>query len=124
MPRQLAWHFTNGPQLRCGTALETGRTYHVEPPIALCRRGLHASVRLIDALTYAPGSTLSRVELSGEILTDNDKIVATDRRVLWTIDATDLLRRFARSCALDVIDLWDAPEIVVRWLRTGDERCR
>jgi len=32
--------------------------------------------------------------------------------------------RFARLCALDVAHLWNAPEVVVRYLRTGDEEIR
>ena len=30
-------------------------------------------------------------------------------------------REFARWCALQVIDKWKAPEVVVRWLKTGDK---
>ena len=35
-----------------------------------------------------------------------------------------MLREFARWCALSVIDKWDAPEIVRRYLETGDESIR
>jgi hypothetical protein len=37
---------------------------------------------------------------------------------------TSKLRAFARACALDVIDLWDVPEQVREYLRTGDENLR
>jgi len=33
-------------------------------------------------------------------------------------------RKFACDCALDVIDEWDAPEVVVRYLKTQDESIR
>jgi hypothetical protein len=33
-------------------------------------------------------------------------------------------REFARKCALDVIHLWNAPDIVIRYLETGDEEIR
>jgi len=33
-------------------------------------------------------------------------------------------RKFACDCALDVIDRWDAPEVVVRYLKTQDESIR
>jgi len=53
-----------------------------------------------------------------------DKIVGNRRRILWRIDAMDTLRAFARRCALDVIHLWDAPDVVRRYLETGDEALR
>ena len=35
-----------------------------------------------------------------------------------------MLRAFARRCALDVSDRWDPPEIVLRYLKTGDPQLR
>ena len=90
----------------------------------MCREGLHASKRIMDALKYAPGATFCRVECGGEIIHDTDKLVCTERTILWRVDATEILREFARRCALDVIHLWDAPDIVVRYLNTGDESLR
>ena len=47
------------------------------------------------------------------------------RRILKSIDAEKLLRDFARWNALQVLHLWpEAPEIVVRFLKTGDEPIR
>src|SRR5690606_19611648 len=76
------------------------------------------------ALGYAPGPILWRVELGGTIVTGDDKVCATERTYLWGVDASECLREFARKCALDVIHLWDAPELVVRYLKTGDESIR
>src|SRR3990167_6716612 len=39
-------------------------------------------------------------------------------------DATEVLRSFARKCALDVVHLWEAPPVVKRYLRTGDPKLR
>jgi hypothetical protein len=50
--------------------------------------------------------------------------VATERTILWRIDGERVLREFARKCALDVIHLWDAPEVVKKYLETGDWRLR
>jgi len=47
--------------------------------IILCKYGLHASPRIIDALEYAPGCTLWEVTLGGTIINDIDKSVATER---------------------------------------------
>ena len=94
----LAWHFLpEDRRLRFGgrTLVEPGQTLTVEPPLELCSRGLHASVRPIDALSYAPGPILCRVALSGEILEDKDKVCAEHRTVLWMADATRALHLFA-----------------------------
>jgi hypothetical protein len=44
--------------------------------------------------------------------------------LIGCIEATSLLREFARKCALDVIHLWDAPAIVKEYLETGKEELR
>ncbi len=40
------------------------------------------------------------------------------------IDCEDVLRLFARQCALDVIHTWDAPDVVREYLETGKESLR
>jgi phage-related tail protein len=50
--------------------------------------------------------------------------VASRRIILWRINAEDVLRRFARQCALDVAHLWDIPSVVREYLETGDETKR
>ena len=120
----LAWHFV------CGT-LRDGRPIPADGEKLIhtgrlipCESGLHWSERLIDALEYAPGATLCQVAVSGEIVRQDDKGVSTERTILWRIDATDVLRKFARRCALDVAHLWDMPPVVRRFLETGDETIR
>ena len=63
--------------------------------------------------------------------TDNQNIFCfcidmtkTGRTYVGVVEATVLLRQFARECALDVIHLWKAPEVVVQYLKTGDESLR
>ena len=117
----LAYHFTNGYHLRDGQLLETGREYVFDGEPVMYECGYHASRHVFDALKYAPGSILSRVECR-EVTEERDyKLVCRRRRVIATIDATELLRRFARLCALEVTHLWKAPDIVIRYLKTGDE---
>ena len=122
----LGWWFCNGDELPNGDGrkIVVGKTHIAKGEIKLCHNGLHASKLLVDALSYAPGSNLYRVELSGKVLNDDNKMVASQRKYLWHIDAEKVMRRFTRRCALDVIHLWDAPEIVVRYLKTGDEDIR
>jgi len=120
----LAWHFVNAT-LRDGRPVpaDGGALKHVGPLVP-CETGLHASERLIDALQYAPGQVLCRVQMGGTIKREEDKLVARRRTILWRIDATDVLRVFARRCALDVAHLWDMPPIVQHYLETGDESIR
>jgi hypothetical protein len=120
-----AYHFF-GDTLRDGSPVPPdGEWLRVDPDrIELCSHGLHASLDPFDALQYAPGPNLAIVELSGRVVQGDDKLVASERRIIARIDATDLLRTFARQCALDVIDMWDAPAVVRQYLETGDESLR
>lgn len=119
-----AWHFV-GDTLRDGRPIPAdGETLVHDGPLEMCASGMHASVRIIDALQYAPGDTVCRVECGGTIVQGDDKLVCTERTILWRVDAEAMLRDFARRCALDVINLWDAPDVVVEYLRTGDESQR
>ena len=117
----LGWHFTKGEALRDGRDVVVGEVLRHEGELVMCRAGYHMSVYALDALRYAPGPWVWRVEGRGERLTHADKIVCRERVALWGYDATDVLRAFARRCALSVIHLWDAPEVVKRYLATGDE---
>ena len=119
-----AWHFV-GTTLRDGRPVPAdGEWLAHDGPLVMCASGLHASVHPFDALRYAPGAILCRVELGGEMMTEGDKTVARRRRILARRDLTVELRAFARQCALDVIHLWDAPPVVRRYLETGDETIR
>jgi hypothetical protein len=122
-----AWHWTRADRkLRYGDSrtVEPGQLLTVDCNPVLCKSGLHASTNILDALASAPGPYIWRVELGGTIVRGTDKAAATERRALWGIDATGVLWRFARRCAADVLPLWDAPDVVVRFLRTGDEQTR
>ena len=120
----LAYHFTDGWQLRDGQPLVVGSEYVFDGEPVMCECGYHASRHVFDALKYAPGSILSRVECKEITDECDDKLVCRRRRVIATIDATKILRKFARLCALDVVHLWEAPDIVIRYLKTGDEALR
>jgi hypothetical protein len=125
-----AWHFCikDGDRILTNKGrlvVTIGETIRHEGKLKMCFSGLHASVRAIDALSYAQGNIACRVECGGEIVRGDDKIVCSERTVLWAVDAEATLRHFARLCALDVLPLWpDPPEVVVRFLRTGDESIR
>jgi hypothetical protein len=119
-----AYHFT-GDTLRNGEPIpKLGRWLKHEGEIIACNSGLHASVHPYDALKFAPGPILHQVELRGEIVshgTPVDKLVGRERKIIASVDATPILRRFAQLSALSVAHLWDAPDLVLEYLFTGDE---
>ena len=122
--KNLAWHFV-GDKLRDGSPIpRDGVWLKYDGPLVLCKSGLHASLEPFDALHYAPGNTLCRVEMRGETLHQSDKLVAQERRIIARMDATEMLRYYARMQALSVVHLWDAPDIVLDYLMTGDETIR
>lgn len=121
-----AYHFV-GNTLRDGSPVpDDGVTLTHDGEIELCRSGFHASRKAWQALAYAPGHTLCRVCVGGKVIepSGEDKLVATERTIISRIDAEALLREFTRSCARDVLPLWDAPDVVVRYLESGDEKLR
>lgn len=102
----LAWHFL--PASKClsygpHTPVEVGRELSVNPPLRMCRHGLHASPRALDAFRFFRGPIACRVELSGELLHGPDKICAERRKVLWMADVTPILPGFFRDVIVDCL---------------------
>jgi len=120
-----AYHFT-GTALRNGAPLPAiGEWLVHEGKIVPCESGLHASTHPFDALKYAPGVFLHQVELEGDLTEHHgDKWVGRRRKIIKSIDATELLREFSRWCALQVVYLWDAPPVVKEYLETGNQTLR
>ncbi len=86
----LAWHFGPGDDRLAngdGRPIVVGETIRHEGPLTICKNGLHASVRLCDALRYARSWRLHRVRCGGEIVQGYDKLVCRERTVLWSVDA-------------------------------------
>ena len=95
------WHFCamkdGVPVLRDGTPLEIGRTYE-HPDPEMCIRGFHDSVRVIDALKYAPGPFLCRTASSADVV-DKDKRCSRFRRALVGVDVSSVLHEFSARIA-------------------------
>jgi len=123
-----AWYFsTEEKKLRYddNRDIKIGGTHEIQGEPILCKHGLHGSVNILDALGYAPGPIVYRVELSGKMDIGIDKISAQKRTYLeGGVDISDVLREFTRWCALQVINLWDAPDVVREYLETGKEELR
>lgn len=100
-------------------------SHHIDGRIIPCKNGLHLSPKILDALKYAGGSIVYRVEGYGVIKPHGnpvDKYACSDRKyIMGGIDVENVLRKFSRMCALDVIHLWNAPNIVIDYLKTGKE---
>ncbi len=124
----LAWYFSEeSRKLRYGDGREIaiGVEHTVKGYPEPCKNGLHGSESILAALSFAPGPILWRVELSGRIKREDDKIAATRRRYIsGGIDVSDTLRRFACDQALSVAHLWNMPVIVREYLETMDESKR
>ena len=99
MEKTLAWHFTSGYELRDGKKLIAGKTYVYSGKPVMRRSGYHASEKIIDALTYAPGSILSHVECWNITDKDDDIFVCKKRKILWILDTEPILHEFACRCA-------------------------
>jgi hypothetical protein len=124
MKTQYGWHFV-GETLRDGRPIPAdGEWLEHKGPLELCESGLHFSLHPFDALRYAPGTTLCLVEIGGEVIMGDDKGVCSRRRIVARMDATEMLRYFARMQALSVVHLWDAPDVVLDWLMSGNEKIR
>ena len=120
----LAWHFV-GATLRDGRPVPADGEWLVhDGPVAICESGLHASLDPFDALQYAPGAILCLVECDDVVAQHADKLVCRRRRIIKRRDATELLWEMSRWSALRVMQLWDAPLVVKRFLETGDDSLR
>ncbi len=97
------WHFlptdrrlTHGD----GRKVIAGQTLSVECTPECTEAGLHSAPTVSDAVQpHASGPILCRVASWGEIDEEDDMLSAKNRHVLWTLDATNILREHAAWCA-------------------------
>lgn len=116
MSEIVGWHCSNGRlNYGDGRRIRKGITHRVDGPLSMCSHGLHASVRPLDTLQYAPigATTIARVRLHGEVIHGDDKCVATHRTYLAVIPMRPILDEFACCCAEAALMIGDVP----------DERC-
>ena len=109
MGEQYYYFASKDRQLRHGDhrCIEEGLTHTVEPSLDQCDHALHAHRRAIDALRYAHGPLICIVELGGETLHGDRRLVATKRTYLKVIDGEVLISKFCRRCDLDTLELWE-----------------
>ena len=124
--RLFGWHFSSAT-LRDGSPLpKVGHWERYSGPLKMCVSGLHVGITPWDALQYAPGDTLRMVEYAEVGEQQSDKIVCARRRTIAQMDATEMLRYFARLQAISCLDRWksDPPDVVMDYLATGNEEVR
>ena len=127
MSKLKAWYFSNEEcalRYNDNRPIREGDVHSVEGEIVACKNGLHASTNILNALEYAPGPVLWRVGMSGDCDIGEDKVCYRHREYYKGVDVTDILRKFAKQCALDVIHLWNAPQVVVDYLNSDSEELR
>jgi len=102
----LGWHFlSKDRRLRGGSReiVRAGRTLDFAGRPKLHVHGFHASRQVIDALIYAPGPIVERVELGGTIVTGTGVAVAQTRTTLWMADVTRILHEFTSDVVEDLL---------------------
>ncbi len=106
------WHFANEDMrlgYNDGRKIVVGETLSVNSEDGrrpdLCFFGLHWSTRIIDALKYAQGNKICRIEGWGDVDVGDNKMCGTHRKVLWVVDANRLLHEFACRCAEDALSV-------------------
>ena len=128
MKRTFGWHFV-GERLHNGEPIPPdGKWLIWKGPLVMCTSGLHVGITPWDALQYAPGSTLCFIEYGGEMFSQADKHCCRRRRIIARMDATEMLRYFARMRALSVSHLWadtdDLNDLVLDYFMTGNPDTR
>jgi len=93
------WHFIQHDRTMryTGAPVVAGETARVDGPLELCVRGLHGSLRALDALTYAPSAVVSWCDFGpgAGVVFGPDKLCSGQRTALWIADATTTLHEFA-----------------------------
>lgn len=82
------WHFLPSSMkldYGDGRKAEVGKTLSIPKSATphTCSSGMHASLKPSQAASFCKGPVLTRVEVWGDIETDNDKFCGRNRRVLW-----------------------------------------
>ena len=130
--KHLGWHFLpDDRRLRWnhkGKPLGPGSVRTTSAAPILCEQGLHWSANIRDALIYAPGSYVCRVEAWGNTVIGDDKGSSQTRRILWSFDAEMVLWAFLCDVAEEALNVanvtdersWAAISLRRDWLAGKD----
>lgn len=95
----LAFHFSDDTLRFTNEPNPRGAQHEVVDDLVMCEKGLHASLKLRDAIKYASHRNLDLVEIPDDSLTGSDKCCAKSRKVVSRISAYDFYAHTAQ---------WDA----------------
>lgn len=122
-----AWHFLRSDgKLRNGQYPPSiGESLIHTGAVEICSSGLHSSKRIIDALNYAPGSIVCRVDCRGIVASHTDKFVCRERTILAMADIADILHLWACDVAEDAMRVyrwkcaasWEAIRVKRQWVK-------
>ncbi len=120
-----AWHFVTDDRMLAHhhPPMEVAPGYIYGEPkgdIIICERGMHASRRVYNALSFAQGSQLCRVRVWGDVAEQPDKIVGRYREVLAIRDVASELRLWGCWCIRNT-PIGDGKTV---WDLLTDERSR
>ena len=103
MKKIVAYHWSRNDDClgyEDGRQIVLGETLSVSGKPILCEHGLHGSVSIVDALSYASGSHLWVVEISGNVQISDDKLCGQNRKALIEYgDLLPIIVEFAFWCA-------------------------
>lgn len=108
------------------------RDYREPPPIGqwleqdgeieICRKGLHGSRKVMQAMAYAPGFTLTYCEFYDIRCEHIDKFVAKKRKILWKINAKSLLQEYYRFWIGKLFEGQTISENLKNWIADGQNQ--
>ena len=119
--KERAYHFY-GDCLRDGSRVPNRDEWLVHTaPIKLCSSGLHASFIPTDAMGYAPGPNMALVDVAGDMIQGEDKLVCTHRRIVKSMDVTNTVLTFVRTKIKELLPHWEeCPDIVTEYFNSYD----
>jgi len=86
--------------------------------------GLHASLSAFDALFYAPGNTLCKVQCSDIVERERDRFICREKTILQRFDLYSLSYYFTKELLLVLAPLWCTPNSVLKYFEKDNPKLR
>lgn len=91
-----------------------GKWEKVSKDLELCERGLHCSVRMLDAFSYVSGELVARVEVRGESVISDDKEAWEEMRL---VD----IRRWSKKDSV-ALSIFAAEKVLANYEKQGQQQ--
>ncbi|MDY5727387.1 MAG: hypothetical protein SPK49_02065, partial [Erysipelotrichaceae bacterium] len=78
---------------------EVGKEYHIDGDLKICKNGFHACKDLINTFNYYPmgNSRFAIVKLWGEVLYGDNKMCASDIKIVEELSLKDIVKHYTSS---------------------------